>query len=283
MSHGELVQMDQAGEIVPIQSEIGRLIQVAIEKDLDPEKLQRLIDMKRDHDERERMLRAREAYLDAKSCFLGECPVIQADKKGGGGAGPKWNYPSYGHILEVALPIMSKYGLSHTTTPDFEAEILTCVMKHTLGHEESAVFPMTLEGQNEKAVSSLTLQQKWAHALTFAERQSFKAVSGVPTSDDDVDALRSQPSTEEQRDHAERANHIKRDWLLHRHELDDESPQVQARRFGAWFLTNTDAKTFTPAVNRWTDEQLVDCRKQLDKEAKAREISQKENKESSLI
>lgn len=274
--HNELATKDVLAD--PPKSEFGQLI-LALANDIDTEKFKELLQLKREQDEIERKLRAQEAYLEAKAAFLGECPVITSDKKGGGGGGPKWNYPSYGRILSVALPIMSKFGLSHTTTPDFENERVTCVMKHTLGHEESAMFPMTLEGQNERATSSLTLQQKWALALTFAERQSFKAVSGVPTSDDDVDKLpigEAQKQTEAQQSHTAVAAKIKKDWLSPRHELHDQSQAEKHRRFGAWFLSHTDAKTFSPVVDRWTPEQLIQCREQLDKEAQASQYAASE-------
>lgn len=166
------------------RSDIAILVSQAIDQDLDIKKLTELLQLMREQAEIDRKQRAQEAYLAAKSKFLGSCPVINADKRA-----DKFNYPSYGKILEIALPLMAKVGLSHTTTPDFDAEIVTCVMKHTLGHEESSTFPMTLEGQQPTGNFKLNLQQKWAHALTYAERQSFKAVSGVPTSDSDVDML----------------------------------------------------------------------------------------------
>ena len=185
------------------RSDIAILLSQAIQiPDFDVTKFNELMTMMREHEEIARKQRAQEAYLKAKSKFLGSCPVINADKRA-----DKFNYPSYGKILEVCLPLMSKVGLSHTTTPDFEAKIVTCVMKHTLGHEESATFPMTIEGQPSTGNFKLSLQQQWAFALTYAERQSFKAVSGVPTSDSDVDML---PSAEPQGGAKERVDPLAR-------------------------------------------------------------------------
>lgn len=185
MSTDEQHELVAQGQLIEApRSDAAILVSQAIQQDLDISKVTELINFMREQTEIDRKQRAQEAYLKAKAQFLGKCPVITADK-----AGPKWNYASYGKILEVALPLMAKVGLSHTTTPDFEAKVVTCTMKHTLGHEESATFPMTLEGQQNTGAFKLTLQQQWAGALTFAERQSFKAVSGVPTSDSDVDML----------------------------------------------------------------------------------------------
>lgn len=186
MSTDEQHELVPQGQLIESpRSDIAILLSQAMHiPDFDVKKFNELMTMMREHDELERKQRAQEAYLKAKSKFLGSCPVINADKRA-----DKFNYPSYGKILEVALPLMSKVGLSHTTTPDFEKEIVTCTMKHTLGHEESATFPMTIEGQPATGNFKLSLQQKWAFALTYAERQSFKAVSGVPTSDSDVDML----------------------------------------------------------------------------------------------
>ena len=166
------------------RSDAAILVSQAIQQDLDIAKVTELINFMREQTEIDRKQRAQEAYLKAKAKFLGSCPLINADTPA-----DKFNYPSYGRILEVALPLMAKVGLSHTTTPDFEAEIVTCTMKHTLGHEESSTFPMTIEGMLDTGNFKLTLQQKWAWVLTYAERQSFKAVSGVPTSGSDVDML----------------------------------------------------------------------------------------------
>ena len=167
------------------RSDIAILLSQAMQiENFDTKKFNELLTMMREEEEIDRKQRAQEAYLKAKAKFLGSCPRINADKRA-----EKFNYPTYGKILEVSLPLMAKVGLSHTTTPDFEKKIVTCTMKHTLGHEESATFPMTIEGQPSTGRFQLSLQQKWAFALTYAERQSFKAVSGVPTSDSDVDML----------------------------------------------------------------------------------------------
>ncbi len=185
MSTDEQHELVAQGQLIETpRSDAAILVSQAINADLDIEKVKELINFMREQTEIDRKQRAQEAYLKAKAKFLGSCPVINADKRA-----DKFNYPSYGKILEVALPLMSKVGLSHTTTPDFDAEIVTCTMKHTLGHEESATFPMTIEGQPSTGNFKLSLQQKWAFALTYAERQSFKAVSGVPTSDSDVDMI----------------------------------------------------------------------------------------------
>lgn len=184
------------------RSDAAILVSQAINQDLDIAKVTELINFMREQSEIDRKQRAQEAYLKAKSEFLGSCPKINADKHA-----DKFNYPSYGRILEVALPLMAKVGLSHTTTPDFEKKIVTCVMKHTLGHEESSTFPMTIEGMLDTGNFKLSLQQKWAWVLTYAERQSFKAVSGVPTSDLDVDTL---PQTEVQGGAKEQADPLAR-------------------------------------------------------------------------
>lgn len=185
MSTDEQHELVAQGQLIESpRSDAAILVSQAIEKDLDIAKVTELINFMREQSEIDRRLRAQEAYLTAKSEFLGSCPVITADKQA-----PKFNYASYGKILEVCLPLMAKVGLSITTTPDFEQQLVTCVMKHVLGHEESATFPMTILGQLSTGNFKLSLQQQWAFALTYAERQSFKAVSGVPTSDTDVDML----------------------------------------------------------------------------------------------
>ncbi len=185
MSTDEQHELVPQGQLIESpRSDAAILVSQAIQQDLDINKVKELVNFMREQAEIDRKQRAQEAYLKAKAKFLGSCPVINADTRA-----DKFDYPSYGKILEVALPLMSKVGLSHTTTPDFEAKVVTCTMKHTLGHEESSTFPMTIEGMLDTGKFKLSLQQKWAWVLTYAERQSFKAVSGVPTSGLDVDML----------------------------------------------------------------------------------------------
>ncbi len=269
MSHGELVQMDSVGEIVPIQSEIGRLIQVAIEKDLDLEKLERLLEMKRVDEDRE----SKRAFLKAKSKFQSECPSIPHDKQA---TTPHatWTYASLGLICETIRPFLAPNGLSHRW--EGEGEEMRCYLTHKDGHSESAAFTLSIDGQ-KGGLANMTQQMRQGAADTYAKGRTLCAVCGIGTAQQDTGGVGSEDFDEQTG--KEEAEKIQRDWLKPCHELHEKSKAEKQRRFAAWFLENTDAKVFTPVVTRWTDGQLADCRKQLEKEAKAREMSRKPQEE----
>lgn len=246
----------------PPLSEIAQLISEAMQiTDFDMVKFEKLLALKREDEDRERQRVMEEGFLAAKAQFLVDCPDIPHDKKA-----PWGKYASLGQITRIVSPILGQHGLSIQWERTDDA--VACVLTHVGGFSQRSYFPLSIDGQ-QGGMSKMTMQQRMGSADTYAERRALKAVCGLGSVDEDSDGADPEPKNEKQ-SHNERANQIKIDWLAPRHELDGRTTQDKAREFAAWFLTHTNATTFTPHVTRWTDEQLDACRAQLDKEATAR-------------
>jgi hypothetical protein len=106
---------------------------------------------------------------------------------------------------------------------------------------------MTIKGQPSTGRFQLSLQQQWAFALTYAERQSFKAVSGVPTSDSDVDMLPpAEGGAKEQVDPLARTateaeyKALKSGWWKWAAPDDSLTPEEMAELFMGWVCRNVD-------------------------------------------
>lgn len=245
-------------------SEIGHLIEVAMQIDnFDMQKFEKLLQMKRDEEDRERERLMQSTFLAAKAKFLVKCPDIPHDKH------PPWgSYASLGAITKIVGPELGKQGLSiqWRRTP----EEVACILTHNNGYSQESSFPLSIEGQ-QGGLAKMTLQQRMGAADTYAERRALKAVCGLGTVDEDrernLPAEKAQEQSEAQQSHGDIAQKIKDDWLAPRHELHSADQAEKHRRFAAWFLEHTDAKTFSPVVARWTAQQLKQCREQLDKEA----------------
>lgn len=252
-----------ADALEPPMSEIGQHIQTAIEKDLDIDKLKQLFEMKRVEEDRVSM----RAYLKAKAQFQKECPKIPHDKRAKT-PGANWSYASLGLICDTISPFLGKRGLSFRWTG--EGERMRCVLTHDEGHSESASFTLSIEGQ-KGGLANMTQQQRQGSADTYAKGRTLCAVCGIGTSEEDTGGVGADAGAKDdksigQEAHEKIAKQIQLDWLHARHELHKKPKDQKQRAFAAWFLEHTDATTFTPVSDRWTSEQLVQCRAQLDKE-----------------
>lgn len=252
---------DIVQDIAPM-SEIGQHIQMAIANDLDIDKLERLLEMKRIEEDRENQ----RAFLTAKAKFQRECPKVPHDQRATT-PNAKWSYASLGLICETISPLLGKHGLSYRW--EGEGEQMRCHLTHKDGHGESASFTLSIEGQ-KGGLANMTQQMRQGAADTYARGRTLCAVCGIGTAQQDTGGVSTEDheQAEAQQSHADTAKKMQLDWLHSRHELHTKSKEEKQKRFAAWFLTHTDAKAFTPVVERWTAQQLKQCREQLDKEAK---------------
>lgn len=258
--------------LVPM-SEIGQLIQTAIQTpEFDPKAFQLLLEQKRIEEDRE----AERAFLKAKALFQRDCPEVPHDKVGRTDKGMKWTYASLGLIEKIVKPHCGKHGLSYSWTERGGRQF--CVLAHRDGHHEESSFTLSTDGQ-QGALSRMTRQQQEGATDTYARGRSLTAVLGIGTAQLDTGgatAGSAEKPTAPKQSHSETCKKIREDWLTPRHELHDSTDAEKHRRFGAWFISCTDATTFSPVVSRWTAAQLMQCRQQLDKEAAAAKYASSE-------
>jgi hypothetical protein len=172
--------------VAPIQEEMPGLIRVAIENNLDVEKLERLIALQ----ERVMERSARMAFFEALASFRNECPPIRKTRENTQfqvtRAGVRRNgmYAPLEEIDRVARPVAAKHGLGWTwdTRVDDTLMHVTCRVIHVDGHTETTNVSMPFES---KAGSSV--QQKYGSCQTYGMRYSLIAALGITTVDEDDD------------------------------------------------------------------------------------------------
>lgn len=173
-------------EAPAVESEGASLVRLAIEKNLDVDKLERLVALKVDEDKR----RAERAFFEAMAEFQKRCPLIDKGKTVDyvtrSGVRVHYKHAELKHIQRAIGPICADLGFSYYWTHEERDGKLTetCILSHIAGHSRSSSFTIPIANNNP----GMSDQQKPAAAQTFAQRYSLIAVFGLITSDPDTDA-----------------------------------------------------------------------------------------------
>lgn len=196
MSPEQLALVTQDGQsLAPVeQSGVTQLFELAINKGVGVDVLERLMDLS----ERVDVRNARKAFFDAVAAFQEECPEIRKAKKAnivpkGGGSGFSYSYAPLETITRTIRPLLKKHGLGYSWTVEQSSEKVmqvVCVLRHIDGHEERASFPVPIDNGGRMSGA-----QSHGAALTYGRRQSLIAVLGLTTADEDNDAPRGREVT----------------------------------------------------------------------------------------
>lgn len=171
------IETDPAGDV-------SRLLQIAVEKDLSVEKMEKLVALY----ERMADRRAAEEFARAMAEFQRTCPPVQRTSKASivtkSGAKFGYTYAELDEIARTVAPHLHSQGLSYSWDCTVEGNQLTCVctLRHANGHKVEASFKGSTTTD-----AGMTEIQKNAAALTFARRQSLIQVLGLTTCDEDSD------------------------------------------------------------------------------------------------
>jgi hypothetical protein len=161
------------------------LVAMAIDKNLDVEKLQKLVEMQRDYNKD----RARAAFFDALSHFQSECPVIKKTKKvyfehkDGTGKTEYW----YAPLDEIAKQIRDAMQSNFLTyrwemKDEKDSLIVTCIITHNQGHCESTTMSALADPSGKKNA----IQQRGS-AVTYLRRYTLLNGLGITSADQDID------------------------------------------------------------------------------------------------
>lgn len=191
---GELVDREQL-PYAPAQSTpsgYGSLIAMAVEKNLDIEKLKQLMDL----EDKWEAKQARKAFFHALSEFQSELPEINKrgragfDHKDGGGK-TEYSFAKLEDIAKAIRPGLAKHGLSYrfeqTQLPaeTFERQSIsvTCVVTHSAGHSESMSMTGTPDTTGKKSPI-----QAVSSAVSYMRRYTLTGALGVVVGGEDDDA-----------------------------------------------------------------------------------------------
>lgn len=175
------------------------LLSFAVQKDLDVEKMQVLMEMEKEW----RGEKAKSAYNEAIAKFAGMKEPIRKNTTGAGPGGSKFNYSDYAQIVDTITPWLKKCGLSFDHRKDapvidngrITMQMVYCQIRHKEGHLEEFSFPAMVDYRLDGKLSPVQLLQA---AITYAKRQSLCDGLGLSTSDEvsaDADATAPAPRT----------------------------------------------------------------------------------------
>lgn len=175
---------------VPINQPLGpmELISVAVQRGDSVENMKQLLELKREHEKDE----ARKAFHKAMASFKSESLDITKNKKVSFKAGDgttEYNHATLDHILEMTVPLLSKHGLSHkwaTEQGEGGRITVTCVLTHELGHSDSVALTASPDDSGKK-----NNIQRVASTVTYLERYTFLAITGLAARDQDDDGVAS--------------------------------------------------------------------------------------------
>lgn len=151
------------------------LLRVAVDKDLDIDKLRELMSMQNEWEAKE----ARKAFFKAMAKFQGLCPIIKKKKKG-----HNYQYAPIGDIQTQVKVLITRCGLSYRFEQSWDKNILTlsCIVSHLDGHSETVT--MVAEVDNTGSKNSI---QGRASSVTYLTRYTFVGSFGIATADEDMD------------------------------------------------------------------------------------------------
>ena len=152
------------------------LIELAISKNADIDKLERLMEMHMIHEERE----ARKAYNRAMSDFKSNPPKIINDKK----VAFKqtiYTHASLANVTEAINTELTKYALSASWSIDQSNGAMIsviCTLTHEMGHSEQTMMTAPPDASGSKNVI-----QQIASTVSYLQRYTLLAITGLATED----------------------------------------------------------------------------------------------------
>jgi hypothetical protein len=176
-NNNELIQREsrEVAQQQTQQTNPMQLVELAINKDADIDKLERLMQMQERWEARE----AEKAFNVALSDFQHKCPRIEKRKQA-----HNYKYAPLGDIIEQIKSTLHECGLSYTfqNVHDANGISVTCTITHVAGHSKST--SMTV---NPDTSGSKNAIQAIGSAQTYGQRYTLIGALGITTADEDID------------------------------------------------------------------------------------------------
>jgi len=157
------------------------LLQLAVQQGANLDQLERLMALQ----ERWEATEARKAYDAAFSAFKAEAVVIIKNKSVSAGPLSGKKYAELFSVVNAVTPALSRNGLSSCwqITKDLTDWIeVTCTLKHTSGHSEV----VSMGGPPDIGGAKNPIQAR-ASTVSYLQRYTLKAITGLSEQDDDMD------------------------------------------------------------------------------------------------
>lgn len=167
------------------------LIEIVQRKDIDPDRLEKFLDLQIKMENRQAEL----AFNNALALFQGDCPIIHKTRKIDFEAGKgrvKYNYSPLDEIVHIIKPLLNKYGLAYTF--DIKAGGNTSELITTISHRDGFSRSSTYTFETIHDDARMNSSQRRKSALTYAKRSGLENALGVVTAEEDDDARRAHDS-----------------------------------------------------------------------------------------
>jgi len=164
-----------------IQATPADLLQMAVSKDLDVEKLEKLMQLQQRYDAE----KARKAFLTALTNFQYECPTIKKVRKVSFGT-TKYSFAALNDITAQIKDLMKTNGLSYRWELKDNGDKIECycIISHIDGHSEKTMASAEKDASGGKN----TIQQRGS-TITYLQRYSLISALGISTADTDTDGI----------------------------------------------------------------------------------------------
>lgn len=186
----EMVVIDRpAQELRTADNSPGALLRLALERDLDIAKVEKLLELQ----ERYEAMEARKAYVVAMSEFKrADCPVIVKDShvsfRNSKGQLVEYDHASLAQVVTQCVAALAKHGFHHEWSAKQGQGIqVTCRITHRQGHGEETTLLASADTSGTK-----NQIQSIASTVTYLERYTLLMALGLAPADDD-DGRRSAP------------------------------------------------------------------------------------------
>lgn len=172
-----------------VENSPAQLIIEAVKGGADLDKLKGLMELQERWDANQ----ARKAFHKAMAAFKVNPPKIDKDKTVNYQSSKgvvKYDHASLGHVCEKINKALSEHGLSASwTTKQNGKVIVTCKITHELGHSEET----SLEANADDSGSKNSIQAIGS-TITYLQRYTLLALTGLATDDQDDDGTKSMPA-----------------------------------------------------------------------------------------
>lgn len=168
-----------------IMSNPASLIELAIQKDADIEKLGKLMDLQ----ERWEARQSAKLFKVAMSGFTSKKPELKKSKKVSFGQ-TNYKYLPLGRIQQAIDPILGEFGLSYRWEQIQESGLIkiTCIISHIDGHTESTFMSAPADDSGKKNVI-----QSIGSTVSYLKRYTLEGALGLSSDDDDDGHSSSKP------------------------------------------------------------------------------------------
>lgn len=165
------------------------MINLAISGGADLDKLEKLLIIQ----ERWEANEARKAYHKSMAEFKANPPTIHKNKKVNyqtSKGNTSYSHADLNNVVELITPALSRHNLSASwkTSQSGDLVTVTCKITHILGHSEDT--PLTAKGDDSGSKNSI---QALGSTITYLERYTLLAATGLATKDQDTDGKKPVP------------------------------------------------------------------------------------------